>query len=275
MKMYQSTSYAIAIETKEDEFEGMYINTELPTISFRTIKNNDKKLILIAGSDHKTGVKIDLSNAYSNLEKVAKNIYPDCNIKYRWNTEDCISLDKIPYIGQYSKLMPNMYVATGFKKWGITTSNIAAEIIANDILERQNPNKNLFISTRLNPIKNSIEFKNMLKESVYSLAINKLTPMKKSDIINNIDEIKEKLPIEQGKIFLINNKKVGLYRDKNDNIYAIKPVCSHLGCELSFNNLIKTWDCPCHGSRFNYKGECIYGPSVKGLDVIDINNLKK
>lgn len=113
----------------------------------------------------------------------------------------------------------------------------------------------------------------MIKESTYSLVINKCRPVNDADVINNIIELKQKLPVEQGKIFSINGKKVGVYKDKNDTIFAIKPICSHLGCELSFNNISKTWDCPCHGSRFDYKGNCIYGPSVKGLAVIDLLNL--
>ena len=273
MKMYQSTSYAIAVETSCELFNGIYINVEVPTMSFRTIKNNGKRLLLIAGSDHKTGAKIDLSNAYDSLEDIAKKMYPDTVIKYKWNTEDCISLDKLPYVGVYSNLYPNMFVATGFKKWGITTSNIAAHIICDNILGIKNINDDLFTSTRVNPIKNSSELKNMIKESTYSLVINKCRPVNDADVINNIIELKQKLPVEQGKIFSINGKKVGVYKDKNDTIFAIKPICSHLGCELSFNNISKTWDCPCHGSRFDYKGNCIYGPSVKGLAVIDLLNL--
>lgn len=268
IKMYQSTSYAIAVESNNINFDGMYINTETPTMSFRTIKNNGKKLLLIAGSDHRTGAKINLENAYSSLEDIAKKMYPDAVVKYKWNTEDCISLDKLPYIGQYSSLYPNMYVATGFKKWGITTSNIAANIIANDILKKENPNNDLFVSTRVNPIKNFSEFKNMMKESVYSLFINKCIPLNNDDVIYDINELKEKLPSEQGKIFSIEGKKVGVYRDSSNIFYIVKPICSHLGCELSFNNLSKTWDCPCHGSKFNYNGDCIYGPSVKGLELI-------
>lgn len=268
IKMYQSMSYAIALETYHNLFNGMYINAEIPTMSFRTVKCNNRRLVLIAGSDHKTGTKIDLKNAYSSLEDIGKKMYSDAVIKYKWNTQDCISLDKLPYVGPYSKFYPNMYVATGFKKWGITTSNIAANIIVDDILGIENSDKHLFTSTRVHPIKNRTEFKNMLKESTYSLLINKLVPPKESDIINNINDFKEKLLPEEGKIFSINGKKVGAYRDNNNNIYQIKPVCSHLGCELSFNNISKTWDCPCHGSRFDYMGNCIYGPSVKGLGLI-------
>ena len=258
--MYQSTSNVIVVDTKEELFEGMYINSEDPTISLRTINDDGKKLLMIAGFDHKTGAKIDLSNSYAYLEQIARKMYPKCEVKYRWNTEDCISLDKIPYIGEFSTIMPNLYVATGFKKWGITTSNISAKIIVDKIMNIPNEYEEIYTATRLEPIKNIKEVGNMLKESVYSLVINKLEIPK---------ETLAQLANDDGKIVEINGEKIGVYKDINGKLYKIKPTCTHLGCELSWNNLDKTWDCPCHGSRYTYKGELIYGPSVYNLKIYD------
>ena len=171
--MYQSTSYAIAVDTKTDLFSGMYINTMEPILSFRTINHNGKRLLLISGNGHKTGENIELGNRYELLENTVKKLYPDSEVLYRWSTEDCISLDKIPYIGSFSKLMPNMFVATGFKKWGMTTSNIASNIIIDKILGKENPYEDIFTATRLEPLKNHEELKNMIKQSLNSLVINK------------------------------------------------------------------------------------------------------
>ena len=256
-------SYAIAIETNQNIINGMYINSELPTKSIRSIKDGNKRLLLIAGSDHKTGAKIDLSNAYKDLEKIARNMYPDCTVKYKWHTEDCITLDKIPYIGEFSKFMPNVYVATGYKKWGITTSNIAANIIKDKVLNKDNKYEQIFKATRMEPIKNIKEVENMLKEIANSLVINKIKIP--NDKISNINK-------EDAKIIEIDEKKVGVYKDKQGELYAVKPICSHLGCELKFNNLAKTWDCPCHGSRFDYKGNSIYSPSIRSLENWEIEN---
>ena len=122
-KMYQVTSYAMAIETQKDLFNGMYISSEEPTISFRTAKYGDKRLLIVAGGNHKTGYSPDSHEnyGYKYLEKELNKLYPDSNILYKWNTRDCVTLDKIPYIGDFSNLMPNMYVLTGFNKWGMTT----------------------------------------------------------------------------------------------------------------------------------------------------------
>lgn len=257
MKMYQSTSYAIAMQTKQRLFEGMYINSEEPTISLKTAKYGDEYLLIVVGFDHKTGAEIDLSNSYKYLEEIAKNLYPDGKIKYRWNTEDCITLDKIPYIGEYSKMWENAFVATGFNKWGVTTSNIAARIITDKILGEKNEYSEIFKSTRLEPVKNIKEVTNMVKESVNSLVFKKLEiPQEEANQIQD----------GEGKIVEVNGQKIGIYKDKNGQIYKINPVCKHLGCELSWNNLDKTWDCPCHGSRYDYMGNLIYGPSVKDLE---------
>ena len=260
LKMYQEMSYVIGVETNNPLFQGMYINTERPTVSFRTAKQNEKDLLLIGGMGHKTGERKDISDSYTNLEAIAKQYYPDCKIVYRWCTEDCISLDKIPYIGEFSNLMPNVYVGTGYKKWGMTTSNVAANIITDKILGKQNPYEEVFTSTRMEPIKNHQEVGNMLKEVATSWTVEKLKiPEEK------LQDIKK----GEGGLIEFEDKKVGAYRDEGGKVYLVKPVCSHLGCELTWNNLEKTWDCPCHGSRFNYKGKSIYDPSIKDLEVYE------
>jgi len=291
MKMYQSTSYGISIPVKEKLFDGMYITSTNPKVSLRMAKvdNNiikdvvdgnienyakqDKEnrkrvkekqnskidneyVLIVVGADHKTGEKTDLSNSYKKLENITKQIYPQGKVENYWNTEDCITLDKIPYIGKYSNMWENAYVATGFNKWGITTSNIAANIITDMIIGRKNRYEDIFISTRVEPVKNRQEVGNMLKETVSSLVLKKFElPESEQASLKN----------EEGKIIEIEGEKVGAYKDKEGRIYTIVPKCAHLGCELSWNNLDKTWDCPCHGSRYDYTGKMLYGPTVKDL----------
>lgn len=216
----------------------------------------------MGGSEHKTGTKQDLSNCYHNLENYAKTLYPDANILYHFGTQDCISLDKLPYIGEFSDLMPNMYVATGFKKWGMTTSNVAANILTDMIMEKENPYIDIFKSTRFHPIKNGTEFVNMLKQTATSLVVDKFKIPQ--DILASIKK-------DEGKIVEINHTKLGIYCDKDGKYFALKPICSHLGCELSWNNLDKTWDCPCHGSRFSYTGKSLYDPSITDIRLIPLD----
>ena len=219
LKLYQEKSYAIAIETEKEVFNGIYINPSAPTYSFRTIKDGDKRLILIGGSEHKTGTKQDISKSYINLEEKAKELYPDMKVVYRWSTQDCMALDNIPYIGVFSDLMKNVFIATGFNKWGMTSSYIAADIIRDLINNNKNEYAEVFYGTRFHPVLNAKELADMGKEI--------------------------------GK---------GITGFKN-------PRCSHLGCELQWNELEKTWDCPCHGSRFSKEGKSLHSPSIKDLEL--------
>lgn len=265
IKMYQDASYAIGVELEENVFDGMYISCDTPATSFRnTPLDNGKKLLIVGGGGHKTGdTNVDIESSYMNLENYIKSIYPKAKIKYKWMTEDCISLDKIPYIGEFSKFLPNMYVATGYKKWGMTTSHVAAKIISDKILNKNNPYAKIYTATRLQPIKNSKEFGNMLKQSAYSLAIDKLS----SPILSYTE-----LENDSGGVVDYKGKKLGIYKDKNGKMHAVVPYCKHLGCELSWNNLEKTWDCPCHGSRYDYSGKIITAPTTESLDTINLEN---
>ena len=260
-KMYQSTSYIIAVDTHSKLFDGMYINPTEPIYSFRTANYNGKKILLIAGADHKTGYAPDLNKSYNLLENEAKKYYPNSEILFRWNTRDCISLDKIPYIGDFSNLMPNMYIATGFNKWGMTSANIAANILTDKILGKENKYAFVFDSNRLEPIKNRGEIKNIANQVLKSLISNRIK-VPEADL----EEIKK----DNGGIIKIDGTNVGIYKDTSGNIFAINPTCTHLGCLLTWNNLDKTWDCPCHGSRFNFKGENIYEPASKNLEKFEV-----
>ena len=262
-KMYQSTSYIIAVDTKKTLFNGMYINPTSPIFSYRTTEFNGRKLLLIGGSDHNTGKPTSYQDSYGILEDEAKKFYPDCEVLYRWNTEDCISLDKIPYIGRYSNITSNIFVATGFKKWGITSSNVAANIIVDKILGKENKYEYVFDSTRIKPIKNIDEVKNIVVQSTNSLFLDKLKhpDMDFDSIANN-----------SGSIIEINGQKIGIYKDSSGNIYPVKPICTHLGCLLSWNDVDKTWDCPCHGSRFDFMGRNLYNPAFKNLEIYNLEN---
>ena len=159
------------------------------------------------------------------MAKKTLNMLNCSEIVSKWCAEDCISLDKIPYIGAFSESTDNIYVATGFNKWGITSSNIAANLITDTIMERENPYTDIFKSVRVEPIKNKDEMKNILKESINSLVGKRL-------------------------------------EGKNT------PTCKHLGCKTTWNELEKTWDCPCHGSRYDKRGIVIEGPAIENIDDI-------
>ena len=208
IKMYQSRSYVIAVENNE-RIKDMYVDENQEGMSFRGYEN----LLLIGGGDHRTGKG---GQCYKKLKNFIKKYYPDSKEKYWWATQDCMTLDNVPYIGQYSKFTPNLYVSTGFNKWGMTSSMVSAMILTDMILEKNNEYKEIFF---------------------FSISVFK------PQLINNI-----------GESFII----------------FIKPTtrrCPHLGCSLKWNKLEHTWDCPCHGSRFDEKGHLIDNPSIKDINL--------
>lgn len=210
-KMYQSSSYVIGIDTKKTLFNGMYITSSEPTYSFRTAYYKDKKILLLGGSDHKTGTPVTYEQSYLSLENYAKQLYPNCEFLFRWDTRDCITLDKIPYIGLFSSTIDNFYVGTGFNKWGMTSSNVAANIVCDMILGKKNKYAYVFDSNRVNPIKNRTEVKNMITESVNSLAFKKFKD-------SNVDF--DSIPNNSGGIIDVNNQKVGVYKDTSRKYFC-------------------------------------------------------
>ena len=250
MKMHQERSYVIAIEDAED-VEGMYIDEEKGGYSFR----NYNGLLLLGGVSHRTGENEEGGN-YEQLRKVAKDFYPNGKEKYHWSAQDCMTLDGIPYIGRYSNSTDNIYVATGFNKWGMTSSMVAAMIISDLILEKENNFSDIFsphrfdLSLSINNIANDLieTSKNFIAEKIY-------IPKSK------IDEIEK----GHGGIVEYNNEKVGVYKDNEGKVFIVSTKCTHLGCQLQWNADELTWDCPCHGSRFDYKGRVIDTPAIKSL----------
>ena len=208
LKMYQHRTYAIALED-EDDINGMYVDENKKGLSFR----NYKSFLIIGGGSHRTGKN---GGNWEELINFAKLNYPGSKITYKWATQDCMTLDGIPYVGRYSKNTENLYVITGFNKWGMTNSMAGAGLIRDLIVGRHN------------------EF-----EKLYSTSRTLLRPQL---AVNGFEAI----------VNLVNPKP---------------RRCPHLGCALSWNKEEQTWDCPCHGSRFEKNGDLIDNPATSGINI--------
>ncbi len=206
MKLYQERSYVSAFKNAP-VLKGMYLDESKSGFSFRSY--ND--FLLIGAGNHRTGKN---SLAWKPIDEFAKNNYPKATIEYQWATQDCMSLDNIAYIGRYSKNTPNVYVATGFNKWGMTSSMLSAMILRDMILGQKN------------------EF-----ESIFSPQRSMITPQLAVNAFESVCNL----------------------------IMPTKKRCPHLGCSLKWNKNEHTWDCPCHGSRFEKNGKLINNPATKDL----------
>lgn len=202
LKMYQHRSYVIALANAA-KINGVYVDEAMCGMSFRSFED----LLLIGGGDHRTGKH---GGNWAELREFAKKYYPNAKEKYFWATQDCMTLDSIPYIGYYSKNTPDLLVATGFNKWGITSGMVAAMILSDLVTGKENPYAAVFSPSRS-------MMKPQLLVNGFEATINLLTFTKKR--------------------------------------------CPHLGCALKWNDIEHSWDCPCHGSRFDENGKVLDNPA--------------
>ncbi len=254
-RIYPERSYIIAVKAKEKFPGGMYITAEHPKRSLRYQQDDAGELILIAGEHHKTGQSEDTSNHYTNLKNFAENTFQVEDIPYRWSTQDYTTMDEVPYIGHLTSDTPDVYVATGFGKWGMTNGTVAALILRDMILNGDSPWSDVFNPSRFTP---SASAKNFVKENLN--VAKHLIGGKLSPVPSQID-----IPQGEGRILEVEGQRVGAYRDKDAVLHLVDTTCTHMGCELQWNSAEKSWDCPCHGSRFTYEGEIIDGPALTKL----------
>lgn len=259
-RLYAERSYVLAVEP-ETEFEGgMYLSTGDTTRSLRAVEWDGRKLVLVGGENHKTGQGICTFGHYEKLEQFAKELLGIRSIPYRWSTQDLITLDRIPYIGKASS-DEEIYTATGFKKWGMTTGTLAAHIISDGIQGKNNPYSALYTPSRFKPqpsIKNFIiQNANVAKE----LIAGKIEVMHKKA---------RDLGKDEGAVVLYNDERAGAYRDPEGKLHLVDTTCTHLGCECEWNEAERSWDCPCHGSRYSIDGDVLEGPATVSLTKLEI-----
>lgn len=251
MRMHQERSYVVALKNAS-KLEGMYYGIDENGLSFRTCG----EYLLLGGGGHRTGENPN-GGKYARLEKAARRYYPQSKEVYRWSAQDCIPLDGVPYIGHYSKSLPHVYVATGFQKWGMSSSMVSAMIIS-DMIAGNEAAYEIFSPQRFEL---SAAAKSLINETGHSVkGLSK-------NILRFPDIEASEIPKGHGGIVEYDGKKVGVYKDENGKIYAVSNKCPHLGCQLEWNPDEKSWDCPCHGSRFDYTGRLIDNPSMHNLAV--------
>lgn len=254
-RLYPERSYALAVKIKEKYPGGMYINAENPSRSLRSVNYNGEELVIAGGEHHKTGQGEDMNNHYINLKKFAMDTFTVDDILWRWSTHDYSTPDSVPYIGCLTSQTPDIFVATGYKKWGMTTSTMAAILLKDLIIKGNNSWAELYNPSRFNP---GASAASMIKENAN--VAKHLIKGKLSVPPNNV-QIKN----GEGRIIDVDAQKAGVYRDDKGVLHIVDTTCTHMGCELNWNNAENTWDCPCHGSRFTIEGDIVEGPAIHKL----------
>jgi len=255
-RIYPDRSYALGI-TIEDKYPGgMYITAEDPGRSFRSQPlGNGQELVIVGGEHHKTGQGGDTGVHYKRLLDTARSMFRVKEVLYRWSTQDYTTMDKVPYVGNLTSKTAGIYVATGFRKWGMSNGTAAAMVLKDLVLGKDNPWFEVYNPSRFIPAASAGKFTAENVNVAKELIKGKLAPVKNEEIN----------PGQAGYVE-ISGEKFGAYRDMQGRLHVVDTTCTHLGCELVWNSAEHSWDCPCHGSRFTYEGEIIEGPAQKPLN---------
>ncbi len=258
-RMKCSRSYIAASYVNKKLTPGMYISGEDPVRSIRTQPAGKSELLLAGGEGHITGHTDNTEINYKTLIKFTDENFSIKSLEYRWSAQDYVSIDNIPYIGNLTPKKDNIFVATGMKKWGMSGGTAAAMIICDLIMGRKNPWLEVFNPSRFDL---SASSKELIKNTVY--VGKEFIKGKISTGSPNFQDIEK----SGGKIVRQASGKVAVYRDIDGKLHTHDATCTHMGCEVVWNEAEKTWDCPCHGSRFSHSGKLIEGAAVKDLKKI-------
>lgn len=252
-RLEATRSYCIAARLDEDPPTGMSISAGSPV---RSIRSHRGQLVL-AGESHPTGATKATPRRYGALEEFAREHWSVREITHRWSAQDPSSYDKLPMIGRYSPLSPGLWVASGFMKWGLTTGTFAAMILADQITGRDNPWQEPFHPNRLVAPRSAPSLAQTNLKVAADLVGDRLRPTQARRVAE--------VPPGEARVVGSPHDKVGVYRDDEGVAHAVSLRCTHLGCLLRFNSAERSWDCPCHGSRFDVDGAVLEGPAVRPL----------
>ena len=238
---------------------GMFINVEQPSRSIRThTAENGEVYGIVAGPAFKPGQPDAEREGFAQIEQWLTDNFGAGAIEYRWVNEDYTSMDDAPFIGCSPKMGGPYLVATGFAAWGITNGTAAGMILADLVSGKPNKWLEVFDATRLKPLAGA---QKALKENLGVAA--HLVGGFFSRQPTSIDE----LALGEAAVLKIDGKDVAAFKDEQGTVYKVSAVCSHMGCKLGWNETDRTWDCPCHVSRFDLGGEVLHGPAVKPIAI--------
>ena len=248
--------YVVGAEVDNDKIpKGSFISIDMPKYSIRPVY--EKGLVLIGGAEHRTGDDENESVHFEELSRFAKQVFDSDKILYHWSTQDYVTSDKMPYIGYLnSSLFHNVYVATGFNKWGMTGGTNAALVLRDMLLtgkstyeELFNPKRSGVFSGSTFAMHNMTGIKNYLQGKLRSIPREKFPDKEEATVTK----------LEDGNVY-------GIYQDAEEVYHIVHITCPHVGANLRWNSAEKSWDCPFHGSRFSMDGDILEGPSTHRLN---------
>ena len=238
---------------------GMYISTESNTRSVRTAPYDDgRRLLIITGEPFKPGHEDDVTGRYAALTAWTREHFGDLDFTHRWSTQDNTSTDRVPYVGPLHVGAKNTWVATGFGGWGMSNGTMSGLLLADLMTGVANPWAPLYDPRRIKPLTEAKKFAKANLDVAKRFVGDRLH----SDKVDTADDIAP----GQAVVVRVKGEQTACYRDEAGTLHAVSAVCTHLGCIVAFNDAELSWDCPCHGSRFDVDGAILQGPANKPLE---------
>ncbi|WP_207432075.1 FAD-dependent oxidoreductase [Sabulibacter ruber] len=250
--------YALAVSLNSAYPEGTFWDfNAMHHHSMRTyVSDQGEPYLLILGEPHKVGHKEDNEESFQKLEQFVRERFDVKNVEYRWAAQHYKPADSLPYIGRRDN-DTEIYVGTGYEADGLTFGTLAGMIISDLILGRENPYAEMYSPTRHNPKKAAGKF---IKENVDVMA----QYIKDLPYRSQVEDLAD-IALGEGKNIEMDGKNYGAYRDESGKLHVVSAVCTHMACLVHFNKAEKSWDCPCHGSRFGVDGKVLEGPAYLDL----------
>jgi glycine/D-amino acid oxidase-like deaminating enzyme/nitrite reductase/ring-hydroxylating ferredoxin subunit len=240
--------YAICATLRRGKYpEGMHITLEEPRFSYRTVRAKEGNMIMAVGYSHRTGEHE--GDSYEMLEKHLRERFNISKVKYAWSSQDVTTVDGFPMIGQYGPDTDRIFTATGYGAWGITQGTVAGFLLSDMVRGIESKWQKAYSPKRF-PLES-------LLPSIRNVASSAV------DVIRNI--VPENGDESNGRIRMIRGRRMASYTDSNGKEHHMSASCSHMGCAVKWNSLEQTWDCSCHGSRFDKHGKVLRGPATKDL----------
>jgi glycine/D-amino acid oxidase-like deaminating enzyme/nitrite reductase/ring-hydroxylating ferredoxin subunit len=246
-------SYCVAARLRSGRLpEALAINAGDPVWSIASTRD----LLVLSGQGHPAGERGVDARRYLALEAFAREHWDVAEITHRWSAQDLYAYDGLPMIGPYLPGSRDLYVATGYRKWGLATATAAASVLTDTITGQTSPWASLFSPHRLS-LRGAPHLAKLNAKVAMDFVGDRLRPGEVSD--------PEAVPRGEARVLRDGLEQTGVYRDEQDGLHAVSLRCTHLGCLLRFNGAESSWDCPCHGSRFDVDGAVLEGPAVKPL----------
>jgi glycine/D-amino acid oxidase-like deaminating enzyme/nitrite reductase/ring-hydroxylating ferredoxin subunit len=255
-------SYCIAVRVPGPLPDIMAISIGAPTRSLRAAPDPGRpgeELLVLGGEGHPAGEDGNHTpERYRALWRFAHAHFEASEATHRWSAHDMTTADSLPYAGRLTPLSRHVWVATGFRKWGLTNGTAAGQILAGRILGREHPRGALFDTARFTPRRSAVGIaQEGLKDARHLIGDRFKSPQGE-----RVDQLE---PGGDGQLLKLDGDLVAASRDPDGSLHTVSPVCTHLGCRVAWNRAERSWDCPCHGSRFAPDGQVLQGPAVQPL----------